>query len=476
MNQSFSTNCEAVTHDSDIRKLSFVLRDSRTGAETPIDVMQVFEGLPPNAELLPLYFTGEIGDFRPPPVFTRPYEIRNRNKASFNFNFVKPPPTQVPQFLPAITNGEPTQIDIEWEIEGAVDWGSGMDGTVFVGSPSFLNMPSNPDTYLTGIMLDVTEAFAGPGLASINAAIIDPTMIAGDTMLRFWNSGELQSISVYPAPGDTRRLCSGQELKWRITSNGCNLDDLTAGKFSLILSFATIAPNAETFANTNFSSGTAPMSIPGAIPNGAIITRVRAQVYDRLGGGGVWTVTPTISGVDLPAFDPSNVLYEMAPIYDSGLLAIAYDGNPGTLQLNGTDPATSAMSIQFSFEWTELLPVPFEWTEGDQIAILAFASLDDNQYVPISMARHDYSNTPFVDIVKFDAFNIPDDFDPGTSLAALYPPIDHVAFQNSLMLFMTDFDNASTWNYIRFLVAWLPTESSGNGDVALEITANAREL
>lgn len=169
-------------------------------------------------------------------------------------------------------------------------------------------------------------------------------------------------------------------------------------------------------------------------------------------------------------------------ILDSGPMSFVYASNFAFYAQLDSDIdhlLNTLITGSITFVITYTTPTVFEWNDGDQCNLLAFASVDGLQYVPISVARHDFSNTPFVDIVKFERYNIPDDFNPdGGPLEVELGTLDGVSFKNAMQLFLTDFDNASTWNYIRFLFVWHPnTEGTGdNSDVTIEIEANAREI
>jgi hypothetical protein len=475
---SFSDNCEAITHDSDIRKLTFVSRGVVTGVETPL--------VP--ATRMPLAGAENVSE-DDAVIFTKPYEIRNRNKASFNLKFTPPANTVT------YTDGNPqigeSLLSSVFQYDSAT-WGFTSDTQTVDATPAFLlleesEIPAATHSYMDTIRIEVDIPFSGePYIGeTVTMDIIDT--VSGT----IFQSIDLTTAGVYETiPGFAWKV-GDQQLIARVTTSAVvGLDNFAAGhailsrhSYGYALAKQYWLP-AGSFAAMPGNTGTQTLQFSN-IPTGSKLTRVVALLGLPYTSGVGMAMTMQIKAED-------NVLINMSPntplngpfLYDSGAISyvVPFSGGPppwftATLTTQfGTLADLTGGVITFLYEWEDATSEAFEWTEGDQLHVLAFASLDDLQYTPIAMARHDWSNTPFVDITKFEPFEIPSDFDPAGGYPQGIPPIDNIAFRNSIMLFMSDFDNASTWNYIRFLIAWVPQEASANGGVYLEITANAREL
>ena len=496
MNQSFSSQCEAVTHDSDLRKLSFVFRDL-SGNEAPIDLLQRALSMLPNPELLPIKFAVPAPNPNAPSeqlvAFTRPFEIRNRNRASFQMKFVQPPPAIIQTPEPVVTQDEPPAPVIVGVPPADNDWGLQTSGTISDTYPPFLQMPgpsAPPDaTYLTRIRVSVSAAFAAVGLSYLRAEVIDPTTGEHIAVFDLMSATVQDSIINFSLPTNT------QGLQWHLVAIGANIDTVTAGEFTIKLSFEDRTPLNHTFQTSDDFVGSGQptdlsIPMPVAIPYPvATITEIRVHTVTRFtstSGSHTFDLTIVPNGGGTPLTTTMD-LTQADTVYSTSGLSFHYEPMSGnTLQLHiHSDDLTKLANgglLMFEVYYTVPVIVPFAWSAGDTLEFLAFVSLDDKQYVPISLARHDWSNTPFVDIIKFDALNLPDDFDPGPNpvlgIGLTYPTLDQVMFRNAIMFFLTDFDDASTWNYIRFMVRWIPDAepASTNGDVAIEITANAREL
>jgi hypothetical protein len=483
---SFTDNCEAITHDSDIRKLTFVSRDVVTGVETPL--------VP--ATRMTLADAENVSE-DDAVIFTKPYEIRNRNKASFNLKFTPPADTVT------YTDGNP-QIGESLVSSvfnaGNESWGFATEALTADGTPAFLlleesEIPAAANSYMDSLRIEVTVPFSGDEVGegqSLTMDIIDP------------NSGTIfQTIDlttnvpgVYQTMIGYHTKVNNQQMIARLTTSSPNgLEAYTTGT-------CTVSRHSYGFAieKTYFDNAGSYSHHPGNtyqktiyfgnIPTGGKLTRVYAVVtipYVSLVPGFGMGMKIKAEATTLISFDPAAPISTVngPVVFDSGPISYIVPFFPGpapwftaTLEVMGGTLADLEPEglVTYIYEWENATSEAFEWTEGDQLHVLAFASLDDLQYTPIAMARHDWSNTPFVDITKFEPFEIPSDFDPTGGYPPGIPPIDNIAFRNSIMLFMSDFDNASTWNYIRFLIAWVPQEASANGVVYLEITANAREL
>jgi hypothetical protein len=475
MRESFSSQCEAVTHDSDIRKLTFVARDRVTGVETPLDAPLVL------GMLNPIYGNN---------MFTRPFEIRNRNKATFQLKAVLPPDTIVQSPSQPVVDVvvPPTSVVIG---HTGADWGFTQTNDHYWGFPTFLNMPPSPiapdSLVLTKIKVTVGTAYAGPGLTSLVAEIFQQDQLSAIIGLNI----DLMTPGVYETGPEFFELCTGQALSWEVVaSTGINLNTLTDGSLTIELTFEHRNPGNITFQPaTGFMGSGQPTDLaipmPVFLPAHCTITKIGMNVIVPYSSGTGETYTVEVNPPTGPhLIGPVDVTIPGA-VYTVSGLTYAYDsslGVPLNLHIHSND-LTALLAqglLEFEIFYTVPVAVPYAWSNGDTLSILAFVSLDDKQYVPISLARHDWSNTPFVDIIKFDWLNLPDDLDPGDNptlgIGLVYPTLDKVAFRNAIMLFLSEFDNLSTWNYIRFWLFWNPSENSSNSEVGLEITVNAREL
>lgn len=482
MHQSFSTNAESITHDSDIRKLRFVARHVTDGAET------LFPNTDPTTLLLA---NAAIQDF---PAFTEPYEIRNRNKATFNLQLVKPPTTF------SYADGNPSTgeslISSAFQYNTA-DWGFTHDTQTVDATPAFLlldpaDIPGSPEDYIDRLTITVDIPFSGePYIGeSVTMDIIDPSNGTIIRSIDLTTAGTYETLAGYALPVSNRQLIA------RVTTSAvAGLDNFAAGHCNVSRHSYGYAHSKVYFAPASQwqvlpgNSGSSVIHF-GNIPTGGKLTRVRAVIDKAFAAtvGASMSMDVQANGNTLMTFAPNNPGPGVQMVFDSGPVDFVvpfFAGPPPwfTAKLTMDEPLANldlGGLITFFYEYeVQTGSTPFAWTAGDTLTVLAFASIDGLQYTPISMARHDWSNTPFVDIIKFNPLNIPDDFDPTGGYPPGVPAIDGIAFRNSTMLFMSDFDNASTWNYIRFLIAWNPWGGEGgshNDNVQLEITANAREL
>jgi hypothetical protein len=476
---SFSDNCEAITHDSDIRKLTFVQRGALTGEEVPIGVSGDYTTL--------LLANAASQDW---PIFTKPYEIRNRNKASFNLKFT--PPTDTVTYADGNPQIGESLVNSAFQYDSAT-WGFTTDAQTVDSTPGFLlldpaEIPGSANDYMDSLRIEIDIPFSGePYIGeTVVMQIIDPNLGTVFTTIDLMTDGIYDLLPGVELPID------GQQLVARITTSAvAGLDNFAAGH-------AIVSRHSYGFTNSrHYFNLAGPASdwnlLPGMagtkniyfsnIPTGGKLTRVRAVIDKAFVAtpGASMTMVIKAEGNTVLTLSPNNPGPGTMMLYDSGVVSQVMSGNlnrfTATLTMD-TDLANLTEGlITFIYDWEVVASSdPFVWSADDQLQVLAFVSLDDIQYTPIAMARHDWSNTPFVDITKFEPFEIPSDFDPAGGYPPGIPPIDNIAFRNSIMLFMSDFDNASTWNYIRFLIAWVPQEASANGGVYLEITANAREL
>jgi hypothetical protein len=267
------------------------------------------------------------------------------------------------------------------------------------------------------------------------------------------------------------------------------ISDLTAGQMTVTMTLEQRTPDntlntySSQFNSLPVYSKTYTFTPPTPYAQ-YVLKEVRAVVSARVPNDHWATVTArmnTASGV--PVIAPFDITDDSSgAAYTSGPISITCDniqGPPLTITVESTGADLSGLAnsgiIMWEFYYEEPTTSTFSWSPGDTLSIVAFASLDNVQYVPIALIRHDWSNTPNAEVVKFTDFAIPASFDPGTGFMDL-PDLDHVSFRNSIMLYLADFDNVATWNYIRLLPVWHPTEETNNGDVLLSIVANAREL
>jgi hypothetical protein len=488
MNQSFSSQSEAITHDSDLRKLSFVKRNNVTGAEIPIDIQQIIDGLPPNPELLPLKYTTDTDN----PVFSRPFELRNRNRASFQMKFVKPKSYIQEPVVTPYENPAPEVVT-----HNEVSWGLNDIGTnLSVATPSLLLMPAAPvspaSIILTKIKVTVASgdhfySDAGPG--SLELQFVD---YLGEKLL---DNVLLTTDGIYETPSGFALKCQADQITVYVKSTMLTIDQFNHGQFTIELQFEIRTPSGIVYCPASWFNAlpltTVTTTLPNPLSPNSILTRAIGYIHPAWSSPYDTFTLDILGPDDNPIMPTATLSYINGQVIDSGPVSvdvgslgaaslkikithITGPGNLTNLNANGL--------ITWQFQWKEPGGV-YSWSPGDTLSLLAFVSLDDKQYVPISLARHDWSNTPFVDIIKLDVLNLPEDFDPGDNPPVgisgyFYPKLDYVAFRNAIELFLTDFDNASTWNYIRFLLVWNPSSEllSTNGDVAIEISTNAREL
>jgi hypothetical protein len=493
MNQSFETQSGAVTHDSDVRRLPFVFRNRTTGVEESISLQQVIDGLTPNPELLPLKYAEPGGTTA---VWTEPLELRNRNRAAFELVFDPPNTVTAWQVEPVLGGYEDYSATVQMMSPGTAAWGFQTHDTEYTGTPIAIHSATAPAVgYLNILTLTIVNSVTAEGSPWLRGTL---TETATGRIL-------LERVDLMAPGGTAYQISAGyyldatdQTLTWLVeSSDGFFLDQIPSGSFRLNwrVQEADVTPIGLPIDYTEVSSGTSSV-VEHITPTGTFdgtmhLTRVRGVVtipfgasvgpYHEYHASMTLDGTPLWSGrIDIPTSESGNTPI----VYDSGVIDIPYI-NPGVsnLLLTVWDAVGAPLlqlesgQIDFNYEWKLATVTPAaEWIFSEQMYIVAFASIDGEKYTPISMARHDWSNTPFVDIMKFEPLVIPDDFYQVPPL----PPLalqDKLICQHSILMFLTDFDNAATWNYIRFLIEWNgATEGPNNGNATMAIVCNAREI
>jgi hypothetical protein len=473
---------QAITHDSDLRFLPFVFRNKTTGEEQSVTPIQAIENETVDPTTIKLDYAK--ADYQQGyALLTKSMEIRNRNRASFQLQFTKALVQGEGTAYPAKTEDEPpAQIAVSYDDSDYFD-----DGPITTFDP--LVLPADPGDgtgiYVTKVKVTINTAFTGEAWLGMSA--LARLFISGSEE-RILNGMELSwtdaGTSWETTDGYALR-CAGQNLSWQVVaSEGGDLDAAATGALTIDITYENRAPaNSVVLTEGTLAQESTNLlvNVPNAfIPVGATITRVGlTELIPAQGHDGAITGRIVVNGantvsfpVDIDASPTPTVAY-----YDTPFEKLSEESVQFRLESANSLADISYAIMLFDFEWV----VPGEesyadWEENDSLAIVAFASLDDKQYTPISLARHDWSNTPFVDIIKLDdTLLIPADFDPGAS-----PPtierLDDVGFNRSIMLFLADWENLSTWNYIRFALVYYGAEGPNNREATLRILANAREL